>query len=118
MDKILNREEYEDWKEELYSLLGRAHGDSQVCIYLADCKSVARIPKYFDERQIGILTSVFGTEDVVVKERKEDVTSRRGVREYYGDIFGRIADSLEGIEAALKKYQSISGNEVAAVGNE
>lgn len=101
--RFLNREEYEDWKEELYSLLGRAHGDSQVCIYLADCKSVARIPKYFDERQIGILTSVFGTEDVVVKERKEDVTSRRGVREYYGDIFGRIADSLEGIEAALKE---------------
>ncbi len=101
--RFLNREEYEDWKEELYSLLGRAHGDSQVYVYLEDCKSVARIPKYFDERQIGILTSVFGTEDVVIKESKKDVTSRRDVREYYGDIFGRIADSLEGIEAALKE---------------
>lgn len=27
----------------------------------------------------------------------------RGIQEYYGDIFGRIADSLEEIETALKE---------------
>lgn len=101
--RFLNREEYEDWKEELCSLLGQAPGDSQVCVYLQEQRFVNKMPKYFDERQIGILTSVFGTEDVVIKESKKEVTSQRSVREYYGDIFGRIADSLEGIETALKE---------------
>ena len=101
--RFLNRGEYEDWKEDLYSLLGQAPGDSQVCVYLQEQRLANKMPKYFDESQIDILTSVFGTEDVVIKESKKEITSRRDVQEYYGDIFGRIADSLEAIETALKE---------------
>lgn len=100
--KFASQEEYEERKEELRSLLGQAPGDSLVCVYLADCRSVGKMPRYsFDESQIDLLAAAFGKENVVAKEEKEEVISRRDIREYYGEIFERIADSLEGIETAL-----------------
>lgn len=100
--KFSSREKYEKRKEELRSLLGQAPGDSLVCVYLADCRSVGKMPRYsFDESQIDLLAAAFGKENVVAKEDKEEVISRRDIREYYGEIFERIADSLEGIETAL-----------------
>ena len=100
--KFESREEYEKHKEELCSLLGQAPGDSLVCVYLADCRSVGKMSRYsFDESQIDLLAAAFGKENVVAKEKKEEVISRWDIREYYGEIFERIAGSLEGIEAAL-----------------
>lgn len=100
--KFTSREEYEERKEELRSLLGQAPGDSLIRVYLADCRSIGEMPQYsFDENQIDLLVAAFGKENVIAREKKEEVISRRDIRKYYGEIFERIADSLEGIEAAL-----------------